>query len=136
MTVDVELQITTQEESIIALVMGQPLIPRGVDRPEALRAQLTYMGRAQPSRELRQGEYVYSFVLRIPGEMAVDVGTEVLWNIITSTDRVTVITRFDILTRDTTVDIDPRSSEGKLAIATAIRALQRSPIPRSLWLGE
>jgi len=94
------------------------------------------MGRAQPSRELRQGEYVYSFVLRMPGEMAVDVGSDQLWNIVTRTDGVAVITRFGILTRDTTVDIDPRSPEGKQAIAAAIRALQRSPIPQSLWLGE
>ena len=136
MTVDVELQITTRGESIVALVMGQPVIPRGVDTLVAPCAQLSYMGRAQPSRELGQGEYVYSFVLRIPGEMAVDVGTDLLWNIVTSANSVAVITRFGILTRDTTVDIDPRGPEGKHAIMSAIRALQRSPIPRSLWLGE
>jgi hypothetical protein len=136
MTVDIEFQITTQEQSIVALVMGQTQVPRGMEIGLAHGAQLSYMGRELPDHRLGRVEIVYSFVLRIPSEIAVDVGTNLLWDLVTSADRAALITRFGILTREKTVEVNPRNPEGKRAIATAIQALQRSPIPKSLWLGE
>jgi hypothetical protein len=135
-TVDIEFQITTQEQSIVALVMGQAQVPRGMDIGLAHGAQLFYMGRELPDRGLGRVEVVYSFVLRVAHETAVDVGTNLLWDLITSADRAALITRVGILTREKTVEVVPRNPEGKRAIAIAIQALQRSPIPKSLWLGE
>lgn len=137
MIVDIELQITARGVPVVALVIGRNTqSPLGTAISVAQDAQLTYMGRAQPSRKSETCEYVYSFVLRIPAERAVDVGTDLLWNIVTSTESLAEITRFGILTREATVDVDPRGPEGRHAIEAAIRTLLRSPIPQSLWLGE
>ncbi len=133
---DIEFQITTQEVSVIGLVMGQERVPRGREIELAHGAQLSYMGREPRGGRLGKAEYSYSFVLRIPHEIALDVGTSLVWDLVTRADRAALITSVGILTRETTVLVDPRNPEGKRVMATAIQALQRSPIPASLWLGE
>jgi len=137
--VDIEFQIHASERSIVAHIMGQAKaeVTRGRGVVVAHGAQLTYMGRELPySSVTGSSDTVYFFALRVPDGVAVDVASDLLWDLLTSRDPEGLITAISIETKTERRPVDPHNPEDKRAVEAALRALQDAPIPQALWLGE